>query len=320
MPNKERIMEKRAIRPEDAAVIYLISLGVYQIAGYILAAAMKDRNNVYIFLAYAIPQMVYLAATFLYFFFAKVTFRPLPIKSSIKASHYPFAIIVALGLFFFALLPATGMQRLFSLLGKNPSVALPDLTKPVSCVIATIIICIMPAIAEELVFRKVFCDAFLSYGKVAAIILSGVIFGLGHLNLAQTVHQIFLGWILAYIYVKTKNVTLTMTMHFINNFLALFLPRFTGTEIWNNYIVLGICCAVGAVVLAGGLSYFVLRAPRLKNKITSSDSVITAVYTEKGKVEISPEETEPEREKPSLFVIAFFVILTILWIITAVLS
>lgn len=314
-------MEKRAIRPEDAVIVYFISLGIYQVIGFILSAVFKTQNNVYIFLAYAIPQIVYITVTFLYFYIAKVSFNPLPEKSRIKPMHYPFAIVVALGLFFFALLPVTGVQILFALLGKTPSVLVPDLSKPVSCVFAAVIMCLLPAVGEELVFRKVFCDAFLSYGKVAAILLSGVIFGLGHLSLAQTVHQIFLGWILAFIYVKTKNVTLTAVIHFINNFLALFLPRFTGEEIWNNYTVLGICCAVGAVVLAGGIIYFIFKTPRLRKKTaSSSDAVITAIYTEEGKIELTTDEEEPERQKPSIFVIAFFVILTGLWILSAVLS
>ena len=172
-------------------------------------------------------------------------------------------------------------------------------------------------------FRKVVCDAFLPYGKVAAILISGAIFSFGHLNLAQTAHQIFFGWILAFIYVKTKNVTLTSVMHFINNFLALYLTKFTGEEIWNNYTVLGISCVIGAVVLAGGILYFVLRTPKLlkKTKSVTSDSVITAVYTEDGKVDLGVEsETEPAKQKPSIFVIAYFAIITVLWIISAALA
>ena len=312
-------MNRRAIRPEDAVIIYLISLALYQVVGFILTATMNRQSDAYIFMAYAMPQVVYIVGVPVYMKITKVDFLPVVKKSNVKVIHYLFALTAALGVFFFALLPAEGIMKLFDLIGKRPTVTVPDLTKPVNIALAVIIMCILPAIGEELMFRKVFCDAFLPYGKVAAILLSGVIFGLGHLSLAQTFYQIFFGWVLAYIYVKTKNVTLTSLIHAVNNAFALFVTSVTGEEIWKDYTVLGIACAVGAVVLAGSLVYFALRTPKLKGKaiVADSDAVITAIYTEEGKVEIESEK-EVERVKPSIFVIIFFALLTGMWVVSAI--
>lgn len=285
--------EKKNLTPELSSIIFLIGFAFYQITGLVLATVMDVNGNAYIFVAYAMPQAAYIAVTFITVKVCKAEFKLLPEKGSVDKLDYPLAVLLGLGIFFFALLPNYGVQKLIALLGKTPQVTVPDLTSPVSCVVAAIVICVLPAIGEELVFRKVFVDGFSKYGKINAVIISGVLFGLSHLNLAQTIHQIFLGCILSFLYVKTKNITLTAIIHFINNFLALFLTRFTGEEIWKNLVTLGICCAIGAVFIALNIIYLIKRKPKITNE---------------------------GKEKPSLFSIGFFVFVAAMWIIAVVLS
>ena len=316
---------KRAIRPEDGIIVYLIALGLFEIVGLILSFAVKTRGDAYLFVAYAVPQVFYVATTAVYFSVRKISFSPLPARSDVKPLHYLFAAIVGLGLFFFALLPNHGFSELFRMLGRPLKVTVPSLDTPVNIVFGVLVICLLPAVGEELVFRKVFCDAFTAYGKIPAILLSGVLFGLGHFNLAQTLHQIALGIVLAYIYVKTKNVTLTSVIHFGNNFLALFMTKFTGDAPWENWVVLGVCCAVGAVLLAGGLAYFALKTPRLptkgrwvlaqEKKTESSETEIVAIYTDGKKFVPTTTET---REKPSLYFWIFFGTIALFWLLTAI--
>lgn len=284
---------KRSFRAEDSVIIFLLGFVLYQIVGFVLVATMNTESDAYIFLAYAVPQITYIATVLVYVKVRKTEFRLLPQKEDVKLLDYPIVIAIALGLFFFALLPNYGVQRLFALMGKSPTVTLPDLTKPLNIALGVFVICLLPAIGEELLFRKVFIDGFKRYGAVEAIVLSGVLFGLSHLNLAQTVHQIFLGCVLSYIYLKTKNITLTAVIHFINNLLALYLTLFTGEEAWNNLTVLGIAFAVGLVIFASGLIYIIKRTPKIEKK---------------------------EKEKLSLFTVGLIVFVAVLWIITAVLS
>ncbi len=105
-----------------------------------------------------------------------------------------------------------------------------------------------------MMFRKTFCEGMEGNNEWVIIVLGGLFFSLSHLNLAQTVHQFFLGCVLCFLYVRTKNITLTMIAHFINNFLALFLERWTeGVANWTNPVVLGVALAIGAILLATGL-------------------------------------------------------------------
>lgn len=284
-------MSKKAFKAEDAVIIYLIGFLAYQIFGFMLMALIDTESNLYIYLAYLIPQVCYISATGLYAAVGKKEFRLLPKKEAIKPIHFPLAVLVGLGLFFCALLPNYGLQKLFQLMGKAPTVTVPDIGGAGDVVLTLLIMCFLPAVGEELVFRKNFCDGFSSYGGVAAILLSGFIFGLSHLNLAQTVYQVILGCVLSYLYMKTQNITLTSIIHFINNALAVFLTGITGEDIWNNIVTLGISFAVGAVAVALGIWLFNKTSQRLSR--------------EKG-------------AKPSWFVKGFVALLVLLWIVAAI--
>ena len=223
--------ERRRIRPEDGVIVYLISFLVMQLLSLALSATEGDLKT---YLSYLIPQVCYIGVSAVYLIATRTEFRFLPRRENLKAWHYGLAVTAALGIFFFALLPNYGLQILFEKIGKTATVTVPALDEAKDYVLCLITLCILPSIGEELVFRKIFCDGFSAYGGRIAVAMSGVLFGLSHLNLAQTVHQVFLGCLLAYLYMKTSNITLTVLIHFINNFLALFLTSITGAEMWNN--------------------------------------------------------------------------------------
>jgi len=111
------------------------------------------------------------------------------------------------------------------------------------------------------------------------MLLCGALFSLSHLNLAQTVYQFILGCILALIYLKTKDIVITIIIHMVNNILAFFLSSLTNAEIWINANVLLICFIAGIIV--GGVSlYFILRGTgknEKKQEKLSSYSIILLV-------------------------------------------
>ena len=217
--------EKRRIRPEDGVIVYLISFLLMQLMSLALSGTEGDLKT---YLSYLIPQVCYIGVSAVYLIATRTEFRFLPRRENLKAWHYGLAVTAALGIFFFALLPNYGLQILFEKIGKTATVTVPALDEAKDYVLCLITLCILPSIGEELVFRKIFCDGFSAYGGRIAVAMSGVLFGLSHLNLAQTVHQVFLGCLLAYLYMKTSNITLTVLIHFINNFLALFFTLFGG--------------------------------------------------------------------------------------------
>ena len=81
-----------------------------------------------------------------------------------------------------------------------------------------VVICILPAIFEELFFRGFVFSALLKKVKPwIAILLCGILFGAFHMNLGQMVSASIMGTVFAYVTYKSKSIFPAMLMHFINN-------------------------------------------------------------------------------------------------------
>ncbi|WMN08006.1 CPBP family intramembrane glutamic endopeptidase [Marivirga arenosa] len=98
--------------------------------------------------------------------------------------------------------------------------------------IALLIIGVLPAIGEELVFRGLLQNKLESATKNAhlAIWISAIIFGAFHMQFYGVVPRIMLGALFGYIYVFSRNIWYPIIAHFVNNGLAVILmyvgPRF----------------------------------------------------------------------------------------------
>ena len=78
----------------------------------------------------------------------------------------------------------------------------------------------VPAILEELFFRKALIDLLKPFGTSFAVILSALLFGLMHMNLSQSLFACAMGIIFGSIYIYTNDIKTTMLIHFINNGIA----------------------------------------------------------------------------------------------------
>ena len=99
----------------------------------------------------------------------------------------------------------------------------------ISKIILVLAIAVTPAIFEELFFRKAMIDYMSQYGTKTAWILSSLFFGMIHMNLSQALFAFIAGLIFGGIYLYTKDIKLTMFIHFINNgfgALGMILPEF----------------------------------------------------------------------------------------------
>lgn len=76
---------------------------------------------------------------------------------------------------------------------------------------------VLAPIFEELIFRKILMDRISKYGVSGAIIVSGLFFGLFHMNAAQFFMATMIGFIFAYVYAYTHNIVYTMLLHFVYN-------------------------------------------------------------------------------------------------------
>ena len=89
-----------------------------------------------------------------------------------------------------------------------------------------IVAVIIGPIIEEIMFRKVLIDHLAPLGNLPAIIISSIAFGLFHTNFYQFFYAVLIGAIFAYIYLKTRNVKITILLHICANFLGSVIPTY----------------------------------------------------------------------------------------------
>ena len=77
---------------------------------------------------------------------------------------------------------------------------------------------VIPAFSEEFVFRGVFFHGYRSHGFWKAALMSGLIFGLMHLNFNQFSYGFVLGVIFAAVVEASGSIYASMAIHFLINF------------------------------------------------------------------------------------------------------
>lgn len=273
-------------------LVYFISVYAIMFFSLIFTKLKADQNTL-TYISYAIPQIVYISVTLIYTKIARVDFfKAMPINFKIKSKNYIWTVLLTISLFCFAFLPNLLIMYFFNIIGLSPSVNVPQITGIGNILLSLIIICIMPAIGEEFVFRGLLNSSFREYGGIAVILFSGLLFSLSHFNIAQTVYQFFIGVFLSYLYLKTNNLLIPMLIHFLNNLLALFIPMlipFFSTMYMtaNTFVVLVPMFIIGGFLLV--LSVRKLLGDTYENKtiivyeyLPGQDDFV-AVATEKNK-------------------------------------
>jgi membrane protease YdiL (CAAX protease family) len=83
--------------------------------------------------------------------------------------------------------------------------------------------CVVAAIAEEIIFRKIFLDRLRVFGNREAVFISAFAFGLCHMNLWSFLFAFFLGLLWGQITLYSNTVRYACILHAINNIVIIIL-------------------------------------------------------------------------------------------------
>jgi membrane protease YdiL (CAAX protease family) len=132
-------------------------------------------------------------------------------------------------------------------------------------ILSFITIVIAAPILEEMIFRGIILDGLLKkYSPLKSIIISSILFGVAHLNPHQFVAALIIGFFSGWVYYKTKNLTLSIMIHFVNNLFAFGSRYFIDAEtmmdkslpeLYGGFLYF-IMITFGAIILAVICLYF----------------------------------------------------------------
>ena len=95
------------------------------------------------------------------------------------------------------------------------------LDTPIKILLGFISIAIVPALAEEFLFRGCILSNLLPYSKTGAIVFSALLFSLMHGNFAQFLYTFVAGLVLGIVYIETGSIWTPTFIHLFNNFYSL---------------------------------------------------------------------------------------------------
>ncbi|MEG1528258.1 MAG: type II CAAX endopeptidase family protein [Clostridia bacterium] len=267
------MLKRTYLTPNDSYICFAVSLFAFlsvSFFGGICIMVFASAKNSILLIFTMLSTLALAVAPSLYFNVYRVDIvkatrlkdkpKLLPTLAGIITVIGLVAVMMPIVIFFNKLLVGAGASE--------PSVELPiNLDTIWGILLAVLAVCILPAICEEFLLRGVVARGLSRFGIVWASIISGVLFMLMHMNVAQTLYQFAFGAILGYIALSGGGIWLCVILHFFNNFLALLLDILMPLAVQETVFVTCwyITIPVGLVIMALGILFY------LKTNVYSFD-------------------------------------------------
>lgn len=146
-------------------------------------------------------------------------------RNKITVGKYLVALVTCIGLAYASNFAGTFLGFVISLFTKKPITnPVQEITSMLSPGMILFYVVLLAPIMEEFIFRKLIVDHTVRYGQGIAILLSGLMFGLFHGNLSQFCYTAVIGFFLGFLYLKTGDIRVTISLHMVFNFVGGFLP------------------------------------------------------------------------------------------------
>lgn len=151
-----------------------------------------------------------------------------------------------------------------------------DFTAPYKLVLSLISTAIVPAFAEEFLFRGLIVSNIKPYSKSAAVIISAVAFGLMHQNPMQLLYATAAGIVFGIVYIETESIWCCIVLHFINNFISVMQTYFSYILDENTANTLSFFFDVFVVVI--GMIFAVVLLGALRKRRAKKTVGVYGVY------------------------------------------
>ena len=214
-----------------ASLVYSIVLSIIASAKGISSAELTATDTVQV-ISFVISPVIFIIFFFCYNAKAKVKNKyALSDGNSISLLPISIAMVLAIISIFLFTPVMNFFQALFETKGYAVDNAIPMQDKMSGSLgfflLGLIVYALLPAIAEELVFRGIIQKGLSSrYNAFTTIFLSSVMFVLMHGSLQQTLYQFVLGIMLGYLAHVGGSIIYSMILHFLNNALVVVFSCF----------------------------------------------------------------------------------------------
>ena len=197
--------------------IFLIQILAVKIADTLSPELVSDMN---IYLLVSMLPMYLIGIPFLALLVWRLPSQ-VPEKRVMKPGQFAVSVIMAFALMYIANIAGTILTTVIGFFKRDVvQNTIANVVTETNTLTVFFIMVICAPIVEEFVFRKLVVDRAARYGQGTAVVLSGLMFGLFHGNLNQFMYATALGMFLAFLYVKTGKLKITIAIHMLINFMG----------------------------------------------------------------------------------------------------
>lgn len=187
-----------------------------------------SKNNIYTLLKGTLPIYLFIPVILLVAKGLPKTIKP---EGNIKKSFYLSIIPMCYTFMIAGNMIGLVLQTIVKMITggetRNTTVNLVLSSNPV--IIITLVVVIGPFF-EEFVFRKILLDKLSGYNEMIAILMSGLLFGLFHMNFYQLFYAMAIGILFAVVYTKTGKIVYNWILHMIFNFMGGMIPALLSSK------------------------------------------------------------------------------------------
>lgn len=305
-------LKQQNIQPKDGVLAYVFALIITLVAGFFIV--LIPEGNTQTLLNYFITQIGFLVVPLIYLKSHKLSVvEAIPVRGKVKLIPLLLILPITVGAFLQNTILSVLFNNLLEVIGITPTINIPSTEGALNAILAVIAVCLLPALAEEFLFRGIMLSSYRTKGLMPSMLLVSLMFALSHFNPAQLVHQAILGFVLAYVTVVSGSIWYGVLIHLLNNVIALFLgdiiPAYNNLYVLNatNILILIAMCVVGIIILTLSLVAFYKTGALEDRKVEGSPFNILS----KSKAPLW-WESESSKDSFTIGLIVFMVVMSIL--------
>ena len=142
---------------------------------------------------------------------------------------------------------------------------------PVNFLLSIITLVILPAIAEELLFRGIIYSGLKSHGRAISVLMTSLMFSIFHMSISQTVYPLIMGMLFTVIMSYEENILYTISMHIVNNLLSLIFAYFNISLSYNHWTFILLAIVLACVFVAVLLVFILRKNNQTKTPLTKNE-------------------------------------------------
>ena len=204
-----------------------------------------------------------------------------------RVSQCLLALAMGVGVFLLAAAVNSVFYELFYLTGANTDIAntpLPQMGGVIPFLTSMLVIAVIPAISEEMLFRGALLYSWRGLGRMRSAFLTALLFGLLHMSLPSFPALFLIGFILGLLAYDARSILPGVIIHFMNNALSLSVSMLEtpeaaadehGAMVW---VTIAIFLVIGAAIFIPSYIGFRKISAKAQAKDETCENV-SEIYT-----------------------------------------